>query len=77
MLSFPEDIAVVDVERDGRALRYHSAFALRNQRQFCQVLTPQSIAIRNMSAVEENLACGTGLCRGTPLQPSRRVALAD
>jgi diaminopimelate epimerase len=62
---FTEDVGVVDVKSDGRALRYHSAFAPQGTNaNFVQVLAPQSIAIRTYErGVEgETLACGTGVC---------------
>jgi diaminopimelate epimerase len=62
---FAENIAAIDVVKDGAALRHHPAFAPRGTNgNFVQVLAPQSIAIRTYErGVEaETLACGTGVC---------------
>jgi diaminopimelate epimerase len=71
---FTDDIAAVDVARDGAALRYHPAFAPRGTNaNFVQVLAPESIAIRTYErGVEaETLACGTGVCAAALLYSLR------
>ena len=71
---FADDIAAIDVLRDGAALRYHPAFAPRGTNaNFVQVLAPQSVAIRTYErGVEtETLACGTGVCAAALLHSMR------
>jgi diaminopimelate epimerase len=71
---FSEDIAAIDVFKDGAALRHHPAFAPRGANaNFVQVLAPQAIAIRTYErGVEaETLACGTGVCAAALLHSMR------
>jgi len=71
---FTDDVAAVDVPKDGAALRYHSAFAPKGANaNFVQVLAPDSIAIRTYErGVEgETLACGTGVCAAVLLHNLR------
>jgi diaminopimelate epimerase len=71
---FADDIDVIDVARDGAALRYHSAFAPKGANaNFVRVLTPNSIALRTYErGVEgETLACGTGVCAAALLHSLR------
>ncbi|HEY5813903.1 MAG TPA: diaminopimelate epimerase [Terrimicrobiaceae bacterium] len=71
---FTDDVAAVDIDRDGPALRYHPAFAPKGANaNFVQVLAPDSIAIRTYErGVEgETLACGTGVCASALLQSLR------
>jgi len=71
---FTDDVAAVDVPKDGAALRYHSAFAPKGANaNFVQVLAPDSIAIRTYErGVEgETLACGTGVCAAALLHNLR------
>ena len=73
-VAFVEDLAAVDVIRDGAALRYHSAFAPRGTNaNFVQHLGPSRIAIRTYErGVEgETLACGTGVCASALLHHQR------
>jgi diaminopimelate epimerase len=60
---FVDDLAAVDVRRDGAALRHHPRFAPKGTNaNFVAVLAPGRIAIRTFErGVEgETLACGTG-----------------
>jgi diaminopimelate epimerase len=71
---FADDIAAIDVGKDGAALRHHPAFAPRGTNaNFVQVLAPQSVAIRTYErGVEaETLACGTGVCAAALLHSLR------
>lgn len=71
---FTDDVAAVDVAKDGATLRYHAAFAPRGTNaNFVQVLAPDSIAIRTYErGVEgETLACGTGVCAAALLHSLR------
>ena len=76
---FADDIAPIDVVKEGAALRHHPAFAPRGTNaNFVQVLAPESIAIRTYErGVEaETLACGTGVCAAALLH-SLRAGLAS
>jgi diaminopimelate epimerase len=71
---FSDEIAAIDVVKDGAALRHHPAFAPRGTNaNFVQVLAPQAIAIRTYErGVEaETLACGTGVCAAALLHSMR------
>lgn len=62
---FVEDLESVNVQADGAALRYHSAFAPRGTNaNFARILAPSQLAVRTYErGVEgETLACGTGVC---------------
>jgi diaminopimelate epimerase len=62
---FTDDLAAVDVPKDGAALRYHAAFAPNGANaNFVQVISEHHIIARTYErGVEgETLACGTGVC---------------
>ncbi len=59
-----DDLAAVDVERMGRAIRYHKAFSpAGTNANFFQPTGPSSVAVRTYErGVEaETMACGTGI----------------
>ncbi len=59
-----DDLAAVDVDRIGRAIRYHEKFSpAGTNANFFQVTGPSSVAVRTYErGVEaETLACGTGI----------------
>src|SRR4029453_4064857 len=71
---FFDDIAAIDVVKDGAALRHHPAFAPRGTNaNFVQVLASQALAVRTYEhGVEaETLACGTGVCAAALLHSMR------
>jgi diaminopimelate epimerase len=71
---FVDDLEAVDVQRDGSALRYHTAFAPKGTNaNFAQATGPSAIAIRTYErGVEgETLACGTGVCASAILHHLR------
>ena len=71
---FTDDLGVVDISKDGAALRSHPVFAPQGTNaNFIQVLAPDTIKIRTYErGVEgETLACGTGVCAGALLHHLR------
>jgi diaminopimelate epimerase len=73
-VAFVEDLDAVDVTAEGRALRFHPAFApAGTNANFAQVLGPDSLALRTYErGVEgETLACGTGVCAAALIHASR------
>ncbi|MCK5113882.1 MAG: diaminopimelate epimerase [Phycisphaerae bacterium] len=63
LITYVDDIDAVDVERWGKALRFHEDFAPRGVNvNFVQIIEEGSIAVRTFEfGVEaETLACGTG-----------------
>jgi diaminopimelate epimerase len=71
---FTDSVETVDVSKDGRALRYHPAFAPKGANaNFVEVLAQDTIAIRTYErGVEgETLACGTGVCAAALLHHLR------
>lgn len=71
---FVEDLAEVEIIKDGSALRYHTAFAPKGTNaNFAQVQGPSKIAIRTYErgVEDETLACGTGVCASAILHHLR------
>lgn len=64
-VAFVNDLANLDVIKNGAAIRYHNRFAPNGTNaNFATILAPDHIAIRTYErGVEgETLACGTGMC---------------
>lgn len=64
-VAFVDDLANLDVIKNGAAVRYHERFAPNGTNaNFATVIAPDHIAIRTYErGVEgETLACGTGMC---------------
>ncbi len=71
---FTDDLGMMDISKDGEALRSHPVFAPKGTNaNFVQVIAPDLIKIRTYErGVEgETLACGTGVCAAALLHHLR------